>query len=72
MGYAKIIFQGQTKIDLTGDIVTADILPEGVTAHDKSGELITGKMKIQVFRSGTAEPDDSLGDDGDLYFVLEE
>lgn len=40
--YNKIIYGGQTLIDLTSDTVTADKLAEGVTAHDKSGATITG------------------------------
>lgn len=35
----------QTLIDLTGDSVTPETLAEGVTAHDASGALITGRMK---------------------------
>lgn len=42
MANNKIIFGGETLIDLTGDTVTADKLAQGVTAHDKSGEIITG------------------------------
>lgn len=38
----KIIYGGRTLIDLTGDTITADKLAEGVTAHDKSGAIITG------------------------------
>lgn len=38
----KIIYGGQTLIDLTGDTVAADKLLEGYTAHDKSGATITG------------------------------
>ena len=40
--YNKIIYAGRTLIDLTADTVTADKLAEGVTAHDKSGAVITG------------------------------
>ena len=40
---------GETIIDLTEDTVTADKLPVGITAHDKSGTPITGAL-----RSGTA------------------
>lgn len=43
MAYNKIIYGGNTLIDLTGDTVTADTLLTGVTAHDMSGEVITGK-----------------------------
>lgn len=38
----KVIFGGETLIDLTGDTVTADALANGITAHDKSGAVITG------------------------------
>lgn len=42
MAKNKIIFAGETLIDLTGDTITAADLAEGVTAHDKSGVIITG------------------------------
>lgn len=38
----KIIYGGRTLIDLTGDTITPDKLAEGITAHDKSGAVITG------------------------------
>lgn len=38
----KIIYNGDTLIDLTGDTVTAADLLSGVIAHDKSGATITG------------------------------
>ena len=46
MAYNKVIYDGSTLIDLTGDTVTADTLKEGVTAHDKSGVVITGTMTV--------------------------
>lgn len=38
----KVIYGGQTLIDLTGDTITASDLASGKTAHDKSGAIITG------------------------------
>ncbi len=38
----KVIYDGDTLIDLTGDTVTAATLLSGATAHDKSGAVITG------------------------------
>lgn len=59
MGKSKIIFNGQTLIDLTGDTVTADTLLEGITAHGADGEVILGVMKaaggLNVL-NGTARP----------------
>lgn len=40
--YNKIVINGETKIDLTADTVSADKLLSGYTAHDKSGKIITG------------------------------
>ena len=42
MGVCKVIYDGKTLIDLSEDTVTAQDLAEGVTAHDASGEIITG------------------------------
>ena len=42
MAYNKIIYGGNTLIDLTGDTVTADKLLSGYTAHGADGEAITG------------------------------
>lgn len=42
MGVSKVIYNGEVLIDLTGDTVTADKLLEGVTAHGKDGEAVTG------------------------------
>lgn len=40
----KVEYGGNVLIDLTADTVTADGLLTGLTAHDKSGALITGTM----------------------------
>ena len=48
MAISKVIYGGQTLIDLTGDTVTADKLLSGTTAHGKDGELITGSCEFDV------------------------
>ena len=45
MGNSKIVYYGETLIDLTGDTVEAANLLKGVTAHDKKGEKITGTFE---------------------------
>lgn len=42
MANNKIIYYGETLIDLTADTVTPETLLSGQTAHDKSGEIIEG------------------------------
>lgn len=48
MAYNKIVYGGKTLIDLTGDSVTSDKLLAGETAHDKSGEVISGECTFDV------------------------
>lgn len=42
MAVNKVIYGTKTLIDLTPDTVSADKVLSGITAHDKSGEVITG------------------------------
>ena len=48
MAISKVIYGGNTLIDLTGDTVTADKMLEGTTAHGKDGELVTGTCTFDV------------------------
>lgn len=50
----KIIFGGETLIDLTADTVDASHLAYGYTAHDKSGAPITG---TNTYDSDTSDAD---------------
>lgn len=44
----KVIYGGNTLIDLTGDTITANDLAYGKTAHDKSGATITGTSTLDA------------------------
>lgn len=44
MAYNKVVYGGNTLIDLTNDTVTPATLLAGVTAHDKSGAAIEGTV----------------------------
>ena len=48
MAISKVIYGGNTLIDLTGDTVTAEKMLEGTTAHGKDGELVTGTCTFDV------------------------
>ena len=48
MAINKVVYGGNTLIDLTGDTVTADKLLSGITAHGKDGELVTGACTFDV------------------------
>lgn len=53
MAINKVIYGGNTLIDLTSDTITADKMLAGYKAHDKSGTLITGSCEFDV-NSGDA------------------
>lgn len=42
MAINKVIYGNNPLIDLTADTVTPETLAQGIVAHDKSGEIITG------------------------------
>lgn len=44
MAVNKIVIDNEVKIDLTADTVSPSTLALGITAHDKSGNIITGTM----------------------------
>lgn len=57
----KVIFGGNTLIDLTGDTVDVAHLLSGITAHDKSGATITGTCTYNVDATdATATADEVL------------
>lgn len=48
---SKVVVNGETKIDLTLDTITAADLKSGKTAHDKSGAPITGTNNYDAYTS---------------------
>lgn len=55
MAVSKVIYAGDTLIDLTEDTVTPETLAKGITAHDKTGAPIVGTMESGG--SGGGAPD---------------
>lgn len=48
MAISKVVYGGETLIDLTADTVTAEKILAGYTAHGKDGEAITGSCAYDV------------------------
>ena len=71
MAVNKVVYGTTVLVDLTEDTVTPDKLLKGATAHNASGEPITGTLVVQTYYYGSGEPSADLGVDGDIYFVME-
>ena len=70
MAVSKVVYGNRAIIDLTADTVTADTLLAGATAHTASGERVDGAVSFITVYSGSAAPDDSLGEDCDIYLLI--
>lgn len=70
MGINKVVLHNNDLIDLTSDTVTSDKMVTGTTAHDKSGNPITGTLSVSNIHYGYTEPSSDLGNDGDVYIQL--
>lgn len=64
----KVVFNGDTLIDLSPTTATADKLVTGSGCFSASGKWIDGTLVINKYYTGTSEPSSSLGNDGDIYF----
>lgn len=70
MAVNKIEINGEVKLDLTGDTVSAAHLETGYTAHDKAGNHVTGTMDVATIYTGSSAPDNGTWADGDIYLVI--
>ncbi len=59
MAINKVEYSGNTLIDLTSDSVTPESLLPGVTAHDKSGNQITGTFDSDKYLEKTGDASDT-------------
>ncbi len=62
MSVNKVIYAGNTLIDLTSDTVSESSLLKGRTAHDKSGKVITGTYEAGEAVENILEDGFSSGD----------
>jgi hypothetical protein len=60
--------QSHIKKEYFGDASPEEVLA-GKTFTSASGLMVTGTLTAQTYYVGYTDPDDSFGNDGDLYFV---
>ncbi len=61
MAVNKVVYGGETLIDISKDTVTEDKLLEGYTAHDQDGNPVVGKCKYDAYTGdATATADEIL------------
>ena len=57
--YSKVVYNGKILIDLTNDTVEASKLLNGIKAHDKAGNIITGTC---MFNADTSDATAAAGE----------
>jgi hypothetical protein len=67
MGVNLIIYNGETKIDLTQDTVTAASLKKGKTAHNAAGDIVTGTLE-DVVMDVNSETNSAGGSDSNYFW----
>lgn len=67
MAYNKVVYNGNTLIDITSDTVDQNNLLSGYTAHKNDGTQITGSVSFVTYYTGSSTPSSSLGNNGDIY-----
>lgn len=72
---SKVIINNETLIDLTSDTIDSTFIPEGMTAHNKAGEQITGEyvsladgVGNMIMASVTIDRTIAAGERYDTYF----
>lgn len=64
---SKVEINGATLIDISNDTVTANILAKGYTAHDKTGNIITGTLMQQPGKTVTPGTSDVVAVESGKY-----
>ena len=70
MAVNKVVYGTTVLVDLTNDTVASNNLLNGVKAHDKTGNEVTGSVVTQTYYTGSATPSSTLGNNGDLYLKV--
>jgi hypothetical protein len=60
MGASKVIVDGETIVDLTGDSATPETVAEGETFHDANGEPRVGTMTTAPVVQTTGDSDTAV------------
>lgn len=69
MAVNKVVYNGNTLVDLTADTASEDKVASGVKFHDASGTVRTGTLSFRTIYTGTSAPASSFGNENDIYIV---
>lgn len=70
MAVNKVVINNEIKIDLTSDTVSPDTLSKGITAHDKSGNVIVGTYEGGSAPSGQWREETVDNENGQITKVV--
>ena len=67
MAKNKIVYNGNTLIDLTDTTSEAADVKKGTYFYTKAGVRTQGTLEFATYYTGTSTPSASLGSNGDIY-----
>lgn len=63
----KVIYDGNTLIDITDTTATSGDVVSGKAFYAKDGTKTNGTLTFQTYYTGSSAPASSLGTNGDIY-----
>lgn len=67
MAKNKVVYGGNTIIDLTPTTATAADVAQGTVFFGRDGVQTTGSLAFVTYYTGSSAPSSSLGNNGDIY-----
>ena len=67
MAKNKVVYGGETVIDLTDTTATVSDVVSGTYFYGKDGVRSEGELTFVTYYTGSGAPSSSLGNDGDIY-----
>lgn len=70
MAINKVVYGGNTLIDITGTTATEADVKDGKAFYLANGVQGTGSLSFATYYTGSSVPSASLGEDGDIYLEV--